>query len=108
MSAGPGCDAAGGFGPKLRLFVSAVNPCAKQLGGFRDPEITLVLGTIVVPLLKLAWVEQQSPQRIHSAVFQLCDRLTTLSAAIAVAGPPGEVNTTESVVPEALPVSVVP
>jgi hypothetical protein len=45
---------------------------------------------------------------IHSAVFQLCDRLTTLSAAIAVAVPPADVSTTESVVPEALPVSVVP
>src|SRR5437879_13165194 len=108
MRAGPGGDARGGFGPKLRLLVSPVVPPGTQLGGVCVPEIILVLGTIAVPALKLAWDKQQSPQRIHSTVFQLCDKLTTLSLAIAVAGPPGDVSTTESVAAEALPVSVVP
>src|SRR5439155_26664003 len=108
MSAGPGGDAAGAFGPKLRLLVSAVKPRARQFGGSGDPEITLVLGTIDVPALKFAWPEQQSPQTIHSTVFQLCDKLTTLSAAVAVAVPPAVVSTTLSVVAVAEPVSVVP
>jgi hypothetical protein len=30
--AGPGGDAAGAVGPKLKLFVSAVKPCATQIG----------------------------------------------------------------------------
>ena len=37
MTAGPGAVAAGAVGPKLRLFFSAVNPCATQLGAVLPP-----------------------------------------------------------------------
>ena len=35
--AGPGGDAAGAVGPKLKLFVSAVKPCATQIGRLARP-----------------------------------------------------------------------
>jgi hypothetical protein len=55
----------------------------------------------------LACEEQQSPQTMKSTVFQALDTFSTLSAAIAFAPPPGEVNTTVSVPPCAVAVRVV-
>jgi hypothetical protein len=107
-SAGPTPEAAGAPGPKLRLFVSPVKPVATHVGAFRVPSFIVSLGTTVVPALKLACALQQSPTMFHSAVFQLCDKLTTLSFAVAFALPPGLVSTTVSVVADAVPVSVVP
>ena len=54
---------------KVRLFVSTT-------GAFEVPLSTAVSTTIVDPLLKLAWLEQQSPKTLNSALFQLGARLT--------------------------------
>src|SRR4029077_13174967 len=89
-TAGPGGAMAGGGGPKLRLLVSPVKPCDTQFGAPVPPEMIFVLGTIVAPLLKLAWSPQQSPKTLNSAIVQNCDRLTILSSfEIAAAGAPG-------------------
>src|SRR5262249_1097148 len=108
MTAGPGPVAAGAGSAKLRLLVSAVKPCATQVGLLSVPLLTRVRVTTVVPALKLVALEQQSPKMLNSAVFHCSDRLTTVSAAMALALPPGEVSTTGSVAAPAVPVSVVP
>jgi hypothetical protein len=96
-----------GAPPKKRLFDSPVKPSRTQLGGVTPPEFTVVLTTSVDPALKLAWERQQSPKTFHSTVFQPCAKLSTLSAAIAMAGPAAVVSTTVSMSP-AVPVSVAP
>ncbi len=102
--------AGSGVPSKKRLFVSPVKPSRTQVGGrsMLAPAFTLVLTTSVDPALKLACLKQQSPKMFHSTVFQACAKLSTLSAAVAVAAPPAVVSTTVSVSPAAVPVSVVP
>jgi hypothetical protein len=106
-SAGPAPEAAGAVGPKLRLLVSPVLACVLQTGFFWEPSLTVILWTNVVPPLKFACVEQQSPQTMKSAVFHAFCRFRTLSAAVAFAVPPGDVSTTVSVPPWAVPFRVV-
>src|ERR1043166_7962512 len=108
MTAGPGADAAGALGPKLRLLVSAVKPWVTQVGASVPPLFTRVRVTTVVPALKLAWFEQQSPKMLNSAVFHCCSRLSTLSTAAAAALPPADISRTLSVPPATLPLRVVP
>jgi hypothetical protein len=60
----------------VRLFVSAVKPPFRAEGAFDVPLSTAVSTTIVDPPLKLAWVAQQSPKTLNSAVFQPDARLT--------------------------------
>src|SRR6516225_1199186 len=106
-SAGPAPEAIGAVGPKLRLLVSPVLTCVVQAGFVWEPSVTVILWTSVVPALKAACVEQQSPQTMKSFAFQALCRFRTLSAAVAFALPPGEVSTTASVPPWAVAVSVV-
>src|ERR1700690_780325 len=107
-SAGPIPEATGAVGPKLRLLVSPVLACVLQTGFFWEPSVTVILWFRVVPALKLAWVPPPSPQTMKSAVVQALCRFRTLSAAVAFALPPGDVSTTVSVPPWAVPVRVVP
>src|SRR5208283_5233416 len=65
---------------KVRLFVSPVKPSSSQEGAFVVPSSTLVLTTIVDPLLKIACDPQQSPKMLNSASCQPSARLRTLSS----------------------------
>jgi hypothetical protein len=73
-----GTDSSGGTAEartKYRLFVSPVKPSPKQEGALGLPWSTLVLTTIVDPLLNMAWDPQQSPTMLNSAACQSCARL---------------------------------
>jgi hypothetical protein len=68
-SAGAAPEAAGVVGPKLRLLVSPVLTCVVQTGFFWEPSLKVILWTSVVPALKAACFEQQSPQTMKSVAF---------------------------------------
>src|SRR5712671_1430869 len=81
-----GSDSEGGTAEactKNRLFVSPVKPWPRQEGAVVFPESTLVLTTIVDPLLKVALDRQQSPTMLNSAACQPCARLRMPSSFCA-------------------------
>jgi hypothetical protein len=81
--AGPSPETAGAGDPKLRLFVSAVKPCATHMGAAVPPLKTLTLGMIDAPLLKLAWPPPSLlpplPKMLNSAIVHPAAAFTALS-----------------------------
>src|SRR5580704_7939773 len=59
---------------RVRLLVSAVKPSTTQEGALAVPLFTLVLTTMVDPVLKTAWEPLPSPKTLNSALCQFCPR----------------------------------
>jgi len=69
-----------GFGvvTRVRLLVSPVVPVFSQVGAIVVPLSTLVLTTIVDPVLKTAWDKPPSPNTLNSAACHSVARPATL------------------------------
>ena len=90
------CGTMVGVPTKLRLLVSPVKPAWTQVGASLTPSFTCTLTTSVEPLLRLAWLLQQSPKMLNSACCQPAARLRILSAPgtpCAFGGLPTEIVT---------------
>src|SRR4051812_47452833 len=93
ITAGPGGDAPGAVGGKLRLLVSPVKPRATQLGAPVPPYIISVFITMVAPLLKFAWPPPPKPTTQNSAIVQPDAAFTELSPVPEnTVAPPAEKN----------------